>query len=102
MSTDLEKRREFRRSKLRSVYKPALDLKVGDVVRKFYGQQVLSPYMGQITNVVPPLGVADVEWPFGNRREDAYFLAKINMAQTTELPIVFGDSSYSSYDNPKL
>lgn len=87
---------------IRTIYKPKIYFEPGDWVRKFMGQQVVSPFAGKVTNVYAPEGQVDVEWPFGNKRESAELLIRINKANSVDVPTVTGDSSYSSYDNPKL
>ncbi len=70
----------------------------GDFVQKIdFNRGGLSPFMGRVTAVHPGLGVLDVQWPFGNYRENPDELVRVNTERSLFLPPEF-DQSFDTYD----
>lgn len=77
-----------------------LNFKAGDVVKKIYGDDIKTPYVGVVTHPIPSTNKVEVMWPHGMGMEDPWDLIKVN--PIIDPPVVDQDKSYKTYQNQQL
>lgn len=78
-----------------------LDFKKGDVVKKIYADNIMTPYVGVVTAIIPSTNKVEVQWPHSTGIEDPWDLNKVNPIFNP--PVVKRDDSYSTFQNtPKI
>jgi hypothetical protein len=73
------------------------DFQIGDCVRKWVTEWNVTPFLGVVTQIVPPTYKVWVQWPLGNSPEDPETLVKVN-PEIAGMPTVHLDSGYDSYE----